>query len=266
VKSAVVSIIVSVALIAAVVVVGYALLPKYVAEITAEQTARTVRLAERMDAAERFIESEQAARKASALPPDANSAVIATQVNHLLGRVTALEQALAGVQSQWSVFQEEQKKQLDTTATSLLAEIAALRTELTAVAKGTEEAREARLKKIVAKIDSFGGYFVIEDVRTHLLKAKSDLLAENLGNARGEIQQAVRLFNTLEEGVRENPAIKGAALTLERLETDIAADPPSGIARIDLLWRDLGRLIQKQSLSEEPETAPEKAPEPAETP
>jgi len=232
---------------------AYVLLPQFLDEAMKPGAAEMTALKTRVAALEGFVDEAKKAREAAALPSDADISAVVDQVNQLLRRAGALETGTAALEERLAAAEERFTTSLDTTASSFLSEVATLREEISAAAAGARDAREARLSEIVAKIDTLDAHFVVENVRTYLLKAKSDLLAENLGNAGSELKKARTLFASLaSSSVWERPAIRSMQGRLERLEQEIREDPATSVTRLDLLWNDLGRVLRSEGGDETP--------------
>jgi polyhydroxyalkanoate synthesis regulator phasin len=84
-------------------------------------------------------------------------------------------------------------------------------------------------------------------IRGNVLKAKVDLVARNIGTAKNEIelmsgtlQKAKSL--TTDENRKVIDELQGI---LKKAKADIDTDLPSAINRIDLLWNELSKVLQK---------------------
>lgn len=99
-----------------------------------------------------------------------------------------------------------------------------------------------QLKEI--KFDAF-----MANIRSHILKARMELVAKNIGNAKAEIEFIDELLEKTQSSVQEEnrKTIIDMQSTIKKIKSEIDSDLPSAINRINTLWHDMGRLIRRMN-------------------
>ncbi len=86
----------------------------------------------------------------------------------------------------------------------------------------------------------------VEDIRQHMLKARMEVLAKNLGTARTEVDFIDDLFTTLYSSAKDEQKsmIDELRSSLKKAKTEIDTDLPSFINRMNTVWHETGRLLR----------------------
>jgi len=86
----------------------------------------------------------------------------------------------------------------------------------------------------------------VEDIRQHMLKARMEVIAKNLGNARTEIDYIDELFTTVYTSAKDEQKqiIDELRASLKKAKTEIDTDLPSFINRMNAVWHETGRLLK----------------------
>lgn len=86
----------------------------------------------------------------------------------------------------------------------------------------------------------------VEDIRQHMLKARMEVIAKNLGNARTEIDYIDDLFTTVYMSAKDEQKqiIDELRASLKKAKTEIDTDLPSFINRMNAVWHETGRLLK----------------------
>lgn len=201
---------------------AYYIVPVMVERETSGLKAEVQMLTQRMQK----IEEEA---KVAPLAPDADAQKIIRTVNVLSSKVTSLEgsfkQGMAEtnetIRKQNAETGEVLKKQTETIDT---------------MAKETQ----AQIQKL--KFDA-----VMASIRGHILKLRIDLVTKNIGTAKNEFDLIQAVFDKTKASASEEnrKAIEEFQSSLKKAKTEVDADLPSAINRIDLLWHEMGKLLRK---------------------
>jgi hypothetical protein len=86
----------------------------------------------------------------------------------------------------------------------------------------------------------------IENIRHHLLKARMEVLAKNLGTARTEIDYIDELFAKVSASARDGQkqSIDDLKASLKKAKTEVDTDLPSFINRMNTVWYETGKLLR----------------------
>jgi len=86
----------------------------------------------------------------------------------------------------------------------------------------------------------------VEDIRQHVLKARMEVIAKNLGNAKTEVDFIDDLFTTLYSSAKDEQKsmIDEVRASLKKAKTEIDTDLPSFINRMNAIWHETGRLLR----------------------
>lgn len=180
---------------------------------------------QRVEKLEEFVRAEEEARKMTQIEPGADAAAVIRGVNALSTRVTSLERSFRRETAEADKANRELKS---STAATLKKQAEALEKESAEI--------HAQLREVTYKA-------IIAQIRGHLLKVKTDLLAKNIGIADAEIEVVVGLLEKAKRTVSPE-AIKSLETfqaTLRKARGEIATDLPAAMKRIDLLWHELGK-------------------------
>jgi DNA repair exonuclease SbcCD ATPase subunit len=86
----------------------------------------------------------------------------------------------------------------------------------------------------------------VEDIRQHILKARMEVVAKNIGNAKTEVDFTDDLFTTLYSSAKDEQKsmIDEVRASLKKAKTEIDTDLPSFINRMNAVWHETGRLLR----------------------
>jgi len=180
---------------------------------------------QKVEKLEEFVRAEEEARKMTQIKPGADSGAVIRGVNALSTRVISLERSFTREMAEADKANRE------------------LKSSTAATLKKQAEALEKESSEIHAQISEVTYKAIIAQIRGHLLKVKTDLLAKNIGIADAEIEVVVGLLEKAKRTVSPE-AIKSLETfqaTLRKARGEVATDLPAAMKRIDLLWHELGR-------------------------
>jgi hypothetical protein len=88
---------------------------------------------------------------------------------------------------------------------------------------------------------------IMASIRGHILKVRVDLVTQNIGTAKNEFELIHEVFDKAKASASEEnkKAIEEFQSSLRKAKTEIDADLPSAINRIDLVWYELGKLLRR---------------------
>jgi len=86
----------------------------------------------------------------------------------------------------------------------------------------------------------------VEDIRGHILKARMEVVAKNIGNAKAEIDFVDELFTKVTPLAQDaqKQKIEEMRSSLKKAKAEIDTDLPSFINRINAIWYQTGRLLR----------------------
>jgi polyhydroxyalkanoate synthesis regulator phasin len=86
----------------------------------------------------------------------------------------------------------------------------------------------------------------VEDIRQHVLKARMEIIAKNLGNAKTEVDFIDDLFATIYPSAKEEQKtlIDEMRASLKKAKVEIDTDLPSFINRMNSIWHETGKLLR----------------------
>lgn len=207
-------------------VAGYFALPVLIERQIEGLRAEVGDLKQRLAQVEGFVKGEEEARKTVRIEPGADTAAVIKGVNALSARMISQERTFRGEISKVDMAIKEQKSETATAlrklAEALGKESAEIRTQL----------REVTYKAVMAQI------------RGHLLKIKTDLLAKNIGTADAEMELTVGLLEKAKNAVSPEAikSLEAAQATLRKARGEMDTDLPAAMKRVDLLWHELGKV------------------------
>jgi hypothetical protein len=166
--------------------------------------------------------------KVAPLPPDADTQKIIKTVNALAFRTGNLENSFKKelneqnelIKNQKITTDEELKKQKDT------------------IDKNHGDL-QAQLKTI--RLND-----ALEDIKAHILKARMEIVAKNIGNAKTELEYIDELFTKtlLLASDEQKKIINELQASLKKAKMEIDNDLPSAINRVNSLWHETGKLFR----------------------
>jgi hypothetical protein len=175
-------------------------------------------LKNRLDKAEAFVIQEEEARRSSKLGAGADTSRIVRELNSLGSRVNAIEAS-----------SEKQRAALDNRF------------------KTQEQASAAGMKDLQVRQQMAMFSVVLADTRARILKARIELLARNLGNAKTELDLlSGNLERMKKSGLEETKSsITEMQGILKKAQEEVTTDQPGALTRIDLMWHESGRLVRE---------------------
>jgi ABC-type Na+ efflux pump permease subunit len=217
------NVIVSIVLVILVVLgAGYFGLPLLIEKETSALKAEVQDLRQRLQAMEEM-------NKVAPLTLDADAQKIITTVNALSRQMRSLEQSgkqeiaatTEAIKAQKTSTEENLKKQTDT------------------VGKTLEEMR--------LRVQEIGFHSTIANIREHVLKARMEIVARNIGNAKTELDVIDELIaSAMAAASDENKKVLGELQTsLKKAKSEIESDLQSATNRLNILWNEMGRLLRK---------------------
>jgi hypothetical protein len=166
--------------------------------------------------------------KVAPIPPDADTQKIIKTVNALAFRTGNLENSFKKelneqnelIKNQKITTDEELKKQKDT------------------IDKNHGDL-QAQLKTI--RLND-----ALEDIKAHILKARMEIVAKNIGNAKTELEYIDELFTKtlLLASDEQKKIINELQASLKKAKMEIDNDLPSAINRVNSLWHETGKLFR----------------------
>lgn len=167
--------------------------------------------------------------KAAPLQPDADVQKVIKTVNAIYHRTNSLETFFnKGI----SVTDEAIKKQKVVTED-------AFKKQAEIIGKTNKETQ--------AQLENIGFNAAIANIRGHVLKARMEIIAKNVGNARTELELIDELFEKAKTLASDEnkKVINELQASLKKARAEIDTDLPAAINKIDFLWHEMGRLIRK---------------------
>jgi hypothetical protein len=167
--------------------------------------------------------------KVAPLPPDADVQKVIKTVNAIYSKTLSLEDSL---NKSISVTDDTIKKQK------------AMNEE--ALKKQGEEIASID-KETKVKIQGIMFDATMANIRGHILKARVELVAKNVGTAKTELDLINDLFSKAATVASEEnkKSIRELQASLQKARTEIDTDLPAALNKIDLLWYEMSRLLRK---------------------
>jgi DNA repair exonuclease SbcCD ATPase subunit len=156
--------------------------------------------------------------KVAALPQDADAGKIVKTINSLVMKSSSLEETI-----------RKQKAESDD------------------LVKRQTESIEKFSKDIQAKLQTVTFAMTLASVRNHVLRVQMELRARNIGTAKTELDQVGEMFEKMKPTSNEEnkKLIEELQASLRRARSEIDTDLPAATDRIELLWREIGKLGRK---------------------
>lgn len=208
---------------------GYYGLPIMVQKETSGLKSEIADVKQKLQKAEEYIRNEEEAKKVTQLQPDADAQKIIKSVNALSLKTASIETSLAKV---IAATNESIKGQMAETAEAL---------------KKQSEALEKLNKETEVKLQKIMLAAAMANIRGHIAKARTDLLSKNIATAKTELELIGSIFETLKNSVssENKKIIEELDAILKKARSEIDADLPSAINRVDRLWHEMSKLLRK---------------------
>jgi TolA-binding protein len=167
--------------------------------------------------------------KAAPLQPDADGRQIIKTVNAVSLKLNTMENSF---KKDISSAEESIKKQQASTED-------ALKKQAEIIEKNQKET-QSRMQLV--KFDS-----AVADIREHILKARIEIIARNIGNAKTELDFIDDLFSAAIAFLPEEnkKTMSELQTSVKKAKSEIDADLPSAVNRINILWHEMSRLLRK---------------------
>lgn len=234
------TILVTLALIVVTVVVGYFGIPVLIQKETASIRSDIQDMKLRLQK----IEEES---KAAPLKSGADVQEVIKTVNAIFHKMNSLEVSLnkgmsqtdGAIKRQGNATEEALKKQAEAIENQKKATDEAFKKQAEVIEKTNKEIQE-RIKKIMFDVR-------MANIRGHILKARIEIVANNVGTAKNELDLIFKAFeDTKSLASDENKKdIEELQTTLKKAKTEIDTDLPAALNRIDFLWYEMGKMMKK---------------------
>ena len=211
-----------------VVMLGYILGPMLIQREIAPLKSELIELQGRLKASEDFIKAEEEAKHQTGLKADTRLPDVVKTVNRLAVGQKSIEDLM---QVRFADFDAR------------LAEMkAATEGGMNKLAQQAEEAT----KKTNQRFQDNILHTRIEDARVRLVKVKSELLAKNVGTAKGELDLLSQTLDEAKKMAGDNSGKQASFETLQGMVKEIKAEMDTNLVaatdRIDLLWHELAKF------------------------
>jgi hypothetical protein len=204
------------------IVGGYFGLPFLIEKETAGLKTEVQDIKQRLQKVEEFT-------KIAPLQPDADFHKVIQTINALHAKVVSLEDSF---KRNTSAIEDTIKKQ-----NSVNEE--AFRKQAETIDKMTRETQ--------AKIQEIMFDATMASIRGHILKARVEISAKNVGTARSELDLINDLLNEAKSSAlsKNKGIIEELQVSLKKARAEIDTDLPAALNKIDLLWYEMSRLLRK---------------------
>jgi hypothetical protein len=234
------AVLVILALIVVTVVAGYFGIPVLIQKETASLRSDILDMKLRLQK----MEEES---KAAPLRPEANVQEVIKTVNAIFHKMNSLEVSLnkgmsqtdGAIKRQGSATEEALKKQAEAIEKQKTSTEEAFKKQAEIIEKSNKDIQE-RIKKIMFDAR-------MANIRGHILKARIEIVAKNVGTAKNELDLISGAFeDTKALASDENKkAIEDLQTTLKKAKNEIDTDLPAALNRIDSLWYEMGKMMRK---------------------
>lgn len=209
-------------------VAGYLLGPMLIERELSPLRTEIAQLQERIQASEGFIRSEEEARKRTGLKADTGLPEVVSAVNRLVTQQKGFEDAV-----------NARFEGLD----ARLAEMKAANQEgISRLSQAMEEGTKNANRRFQA--NAFRQ--MVEGAKVRLVKVKSELLAKNIGAAKGELNLLIQTLDDAKKQADDNGGRKARIEKLQGMTKEIKTEMDENLLaatdRIDLLWHELAKL------------------------
>lgn len=214
--------IISLILILVLTGIGYLGLPIIIQKETAGLMADIQDIKQRLQQ----IEEES---KAAPLPPDADVQKVIKTVNAIYAKTLSLEDSF---KKSISAIDENIKNQNTKNGE-------ALKKQGEAIANIDKETK-AKLQEIM--FDA-----TMANIRGHILKARVELVAKNVGSAKADLDLINEMFSKAATVASEEnkKSIMELQTILQKARMEIDTDLPSSLNKIDLIWHEMSKFLRK---------------------
>lgn len=218
-----------VVLITASVGLGYYGIPILIERETAALRADIEKNNERLRKIEEFVTREEEARKTATLEPDAEAERIARTVNDLARRLAALEASVEKTSSQATEAAQALRESIETSSIES--------------AQAIEQARA----HLLGQIHSARARAAMAMISAHLLKTRAEMLAQNIGSARSELE----LIDSICEDTKiilspeRAKEIEDLQKVLAKARYELDTESPPARNRLDFLWFEVYKLSRE---------------------
>ncbi len=214
--------IISLVLILVLTGIGYLGLPIIIQKETAGLMADIQDIKQRIQ----HIEEES---KTAPLPPDADVQKVIKTVNAIYAKTLSLEDSFKksisaideNIKNQNTKNGEELKKQGEAIA-------------------NIDRETKAKLQEIM--FDA-----TMANIRGHILKARVELVAKNVGSAKADLDLINEMFSKAATVASEEnkKSIMELQTILQKARMEIDTDLPSSLNKIDLIWHEMSKFLRK---------------------
>lgn len=209
-------------------VAGYLFGPKLIMKENAPLRTEIAQLQSRLQVVEGFIKAEEEARQKTSLKPDTRLPDVVRTVNRLAVAQKQIEDSIQlgfkdveGRFAEIKAANEDEQKKIAQNINDLSK-------------KADLQARENELQSFM------------ESAKARLLKIKIELVARNVGVAKGELNLLSQALENGKKVLGENENKKTVFERLQAMVKDIRAEMDSNLVaamdRVDLLWHELEKL------------------------
>ena len=207
---------------------GYLLGPMLIEREVTPLKAEVAQIQTRLQASEEFIKAEEEARKRTSLKADTGLPDVVKTVNRLAVHQKGVEDI---VQARFGELETR------------LAEIKAANEG--GMSRLTQQMEE-ETKRTHQRLQDNAFRARVEDGRVRLLKVKSELLAKNIGAAKGELDLLSQVLEELKKLVGDSGGTRANIERFQGMIKEIKLEMNDNLLaatdRIDLLWHELAKL------------------------
>lgn len=209
-------------------VAGYLFGPKLIMKENAPLRTEIAQLQSRLQAVEGFIKAEEEARQKTSLKPDTRLPDVVRTVNQLAVAQKQIEDAMQlgfkDVEGRFAAIKlagEDEQKRVSQNINDL--------------------SKKVDLQSRENELQSF-----MESAKARVLKIKIELVARNVGVAKGELNLLSQALENGKKVLGDNENKKTFFERLQAMVKDIRAEMDSNLVaamdRVDLLWHELEKL------------------------
>ena len=167
--------------------------------------------------------------KVAPLQTDADARQIIKAVNAISLKLNTMEDSF---RKDVSMADESIKKQKTATEEAL---------------KKQNEIFEKSYKETRSDVNLINFYSAVSNIREHVLKARIEIISKNIGNAKTELDLIDDLFSGIIASAPEDrkKTIIDLQVSLKRAKSEIDADLPSAVNRINIMWHEISRILRQ---------------------
>jgi anion-transporting ArsA/GET3 family ATPase len=181
-----------------------------------------------MENVKQRIQTIEDESKVAPLGSDADTGKIVKTINALALQVETLESTLTKNIAEQNDTIQKQKAAADEAM------------------KKQAESIEKNHAELQSRLDLLRFNAEVENIRQHILKARMEVIAKNLGTARSEIDYIDELFSHVTASAKDGQkqSIDELRVSLKKSKTEIDTDLPSFINRMNAVWHETGKLLR----------------------